>query len=140
MSTFVNLLDIVYPVGAVYMSQGSTSPATLFGGTWDKVTGGCLACAGTSGFAVNGSAGGSTTISVNQMPSHSHRSKASEVVFNLPNGTIRVGSGTGSSFYQDYMDTQNTGGGNHITLPTFLSTLGNELLKFTGGGLNVIFH
>lgn len=127
MSTFINLLDVVYPVGAVYMSQGSTSPATLFGGTWDKVTGGCLACAGTSGFAANGSTGGSTTISIDQMPKHSHRSKASEVVFNLPNGTIRVGSGTGSSFYQDYLDTQTTGGGQayypaHVSFNTWKRT------------------
>lgn len=28
------LLDRTYPVGAIYMSVSSTSPATLFGGTW----------------------------------------------------------------------------------------------------------
>lgn len=72
MSTFVNLLDIVYPVGSVYLANNSTSPATSFGGTWSAVTGGCLAAAGTTGFASVGSTGGSTTISVAQMPSHTH--------------------------------------------------------------------
>ena len=28
------LLDLVYPVGSVYISVNSVSPATLFGGTW----------------------------------------------------------------------------------------------------------
>lgn len=42
MSSFVNLLDVVYPVGSVYYSFSSTSPATLFGGTWDSISGSFL--------------------------------------------------------------------------------------------------
>lgn len=30
-----SLIDLVYPVGSFYMSSSSTSPATLFGGTWE---------------------------------------------------------------------------------------------------------
>ncbi len=29
-----DLLDMVYPIGSIYMSVNNTSPATLFGGTW----------------------------------------------------------------------------------------------------------
>ena len=29
------LLDLIYPIGAIYISATSTSPATLFGGTWE---------------------------------------------------------------------------------------------------------
>jgi len=29
-----NLLNLVYPVGSIFLSVNSTSPATLFGGTW----------------------------------------------------------------------------------------------------------
>lgn len=32
------LLDLTYPVGSLYMSKNSTSPSTLFGGTWERVT------------------------------------------------------------------------------------------------------
>lgn len=28
------LINLVYPVGSIYMSINSTSPQTLFGGTW----------------------------------------------------------------------------------------------------------
>lgn len=31
------LLDAIYPVGAVYLSVNSTSPASLFGGTWEAL-------------------------------------------------------------------------------------------------------
>jgi hypothetical protein len=30
-----SVLNAVYPVGAIYLSVNSTSPATLFGGTWE---------------------------------------------------------------------------------------------------------
>lgn len=33
------LLDLIYPIGAVYLSYVSTSPASLFGGTWTQMTG-----------------------------------------------------------------------------------------------------
>ena len=31
---FTNIVDIIYPIGTVYISFSSTSPATLFGETW----------------------------------------------------------------------------------------------------------
>lgn len=37
MSTFINLLEVVYPVGTIYQSWSSTSPATIFGGTWTQI-------------------------------------------------------------------------------------------------------
>lgn len=36
---YVNLGQVVYPVGSVYMSYTSTSPASLFGGNWAAITG-----------------------------------------------------------------------------------------------------
>lgn len=54
-----DLLDLVYPVGAIYISTASTSPATLFGGTWQRITGRFLLAA-TDG----GAAGGNSNASI----------------------------------------------------------------------------
>lgn len=39
MATWVNLMDIMYPIGSVYISYTNVSPATRFGGTWSAITG-----------------------------------------------------------------------------------------------------
>lgn len=69
---WVNILSIIYPVGAVYFSTVNTSPASLMGGTWSQLTGGMLGLVGSEGVAAAGSNGGSRTISIDQMPSHNH--------------------------------------------------------------------
>lgn len=68
---FINLLQAVYPVGAVYISTVNTSPSSLIGGTWTKVEGACLAAQG-DGYASVANYGGSLTISIEQMPAHHH--------------------------------------------------------------------
>lgn len=65
---YVNLGQIVYPVGAVYISANSTSPANLFGGSWTQITNATLRGATWVGY--NGS--DTHALSVNEMPSHSH--------------------------------------------------------------------
>lgn len=40
MSSFVNLLDVIYPIGSIYMSMDDgANPASTVGGTWTQVTG-----------------------------------------------------------------------------------------------------
>lgn len=39
MSNFVNLLDIIYPVGSIYTTTTENSPADSIGGTWVKIEG-----------------------------------------------------------------------------------------------------
>lgn len=39
MSNFVNLLDIVYPVGSVYITFSDVSPIESVGGSWEKIDG-----------------------------------------------------------------------------------------------------
>ena len=50
------LLDLVYPVGAVYMSVNAASPETLFGGEWERIEDTFLLAAG--GTYAPGSTGG----------------------------------------------------------------------------------
>ena len=65
-------LDEIYPVGSIYISVGSTSPATLFGGTWDKIEGKFL-LSSSSSYTLNSTGGEAThKLTVAEMPSHSH--------------------------------------------------------------------
>jgi hypothetical protein len=59
-----------YPVGSIYMSSNSTSPAYLFGGSWEQIYDKFLLAAGSSYYS--GQTGGQSkvTLSVNEMPSH----------------------------------------------------------------------
>lgn len=85
-----NLLDLVHPVGSVYISLDSTNPGTLFGGTWEQITGRFLLGTGTCApnsdetfgtikypniwNAGAGSTGGEDYhgLTVYEMPSHDH--------------------------------------------------------------------
>lgn len=64
------LLDMVYPVGSIYLSVSGTDPQTLFGGTWARLEDVFLLAAGTKHAA--GSTGGEEkhTLTVGEMPSH----------------------------------------------------------------------
>ena len=53
------LVNLIYPVGAIYMSTVNTSPATLFGGTWIQILDQFLLSAGNTYTA--GTTGGSAT-------------------------------------------------------------------------------
>lgn len=50
-------IDDIYPVGSIYMSVNSTSPATLFGGTWQRIKDTFLLASGDT--YTSGSTGGS---------------------------------------------------------------------------------
>lgn len=63
-----------YPVGAIYMSYVSTSPATLFGGTWSALGGRFLI--GADGTYTAGATGGEAmhALTISEIPSHRHDS------------------------------------------------------------------
>lgn len=66
------LSNILYPIGSIYLSINNTNPTNFFGGTWEQIKDRFLLSAGDTYTA--GSIGGETThtLTVNEMPSHSH--------------------------------------------------------------------
>ena len=97
-------LDKVYPVGSYYISDNNTNPANLFGGTWEKIEDKFLLASGTNTL---GSTGGNSSVSytpsgtvgnhtltVNEMPSHTHAQRARGGVGNL----AAAGSAVGAEF------------------------------------------
>lgn len=66
-----------HPVGCVYTSAVSTSPATLFGGTWTALDSVFLVAKGAAGtFSTPGATGGAETITLTAaqsgLPAHDH--------------------------------------------------------------------
>lgn len=68
MSNFVNLLDIIYSVGSIYISMSSISPIDIIGGTWAKIEDKFLY--GTDNISTGGE--NTHTLTISEMPSHSH--------------------------------------------------------------------
>lgn len=116
----------VYPVGSIYMSVSSTSPATLFGGTWEQLKDRFLLGAGNT--YTNGSTGGSTTnnhthnvttsgtvqshtLTINEIPSHSHY-YGSDQDYGGYNGSGTFQRG-GSNFRGNLSSSSTGGGGGH---------------------------
>lgn len=63
----LSIVDLIYPVGSIYMSVNSANPKTLFGGTWQQIKDRFLLSAGDTYTA--GSTGGSAKAT---LPSHTH--------------------------------------------------------------------
>lgn len=71
-SAVTDILNLVYPVGSIYMSVNSTSPATLFGGTWTQIKDTFLLAAGTNHAAASTGGAETVTLSTSNLPSHNH--------------------------------------------------------------------
>ena len=69
------ILKTVYPVGAIYMSVNSTDPGTLFGGTWARIQDTFLLAAGTTYVAAATGGSASHTLTIDELPAHTHGSK-----------------------------------------------------------------
>lgn len=127
-------IDTIYPVGSIYMSMNSTSPATLFGGSWTKIEN-CflLACSDTH---PQGETGGSETVTLSQsqMPAHSHPENMVFSEFGVRNVAREVdpeGQGfgkyyempsTGSAGKSRYLNTASVGGGQaHENMPPYFA-------------------
>ncbi len=67
-----NIWDKIYPVGSIYMSVNSTSPASLFGGTWEELKDKFLLGAGD--IYLSGATGGEAShiLTTAEMPQHQH--------------------------------------------------------------------
>ena len=65
--TQVSILNLIYPVGSIYMSVNKTDPGTLIGGTWERIKDRFLLSAGDT--YAGGTTGGSAKAT---LPSHTH--------------------------------------------------------------------
>lgn len=119
----LDLIDVIYPVGSIYMSVNSVNPATLFGGEWEQIKDKFLLSSGD--VYTNGSTGGEVThtLTVNEIPSHRHSRITQPQGYAEQDRTkhdiISPASGSANEVtkYTDY-----TGGGQaHNNMPPYLA-------------------
>lgn len=127
------LLDLIYPVGAIYISATNVNPSTILGGTWEQIQDKFLLACGST--YANGSTGGEAThtLTVSEIPSHRHeraRDLLNNQLLGEAGGTITNVAGltynTGKYAYTDTAHnnvvTDYTGGGQaHNNMPPYLA-------------------
>ena len=104
-----------YPVGAIYISAVSTSPASLFGGAWTQIKDRFLYSVGDTAFA--GQQGGeiSHTLTINEIPYHSHNTYADD-------NFCAYSTGNNNEWKQALVNAYNG------------TTISDKWIGFTGGG------
>lgn len=104
-----------WPVGSIYLAYNHTNPATLFGGTWARLSGGFL-WASQAGDTI-GQTGGEkeVTLTVAQLPKHSHGGTYTNA------GTSRTHAWLASNGSAMGYDTVEAGSGQaHNNMPPYI--------------------
>ena len=116
--TPATFLNIIYPIGSIYMSLTNTNPTNLFGGTWEQIKDTFLLSAGDNYSA--GSTGGEAehTLTVDEIPAHTHGFKVTTGKVQSGTNYARVASdGTAT----DNLITETGGGQPHNNMPPYLA-------------------
>ena len=123
-----DLLNMVYPVGSIYMSAVNVSPASFLGGTWQAIEQGRMLMAAGSSWQA-GTTGGAAyhTLTVAEMPAHDH--SATETAA----GGHTHSASTGSAGAHSHSGSTNNAG-NHYHTGT---TNGAGSHSHTRGSMNI---
>lgn len=132
----------IYPVGSIYMSVNSTSPASLFGGTWEQIKGRFLLGTGTPEANSDGTSPGSYDyglnikggeekhkLIVNEIASHTHVQQFYAKTLNNNAGTYAgavydtnvFGTTTGITFAENEKTLGAGGDQPHNNMPPYLA-------------------
>lgn len=120
------LLNLIYPVGSIYMSMNDVSPQTFFGGTWERLVNRFLIGAGST-YNVGAMDGYAThTLTVNELPEHRH-----DRIIYAGNGGWFVGDNTGLGGTHTATNIKSYNGYSNATTTTSASLWATNT---TGGG------
>ena len=123
------LLNLVYPVGTIYTSTVSTSPATLFGGTWSQITNRFLYA--TAGPSKQTGGEETHTLTLDEIPAHTHTGQAMiDAVFTFDYQNVPASSGQTGGYKAvkavqsdgaDISVASNGGGQSHNNMPPYMT-------------------
>lgn len=117
-------VNLLYPVGSIYISTNSKNPSNIFGGTWERIKGKMLVGVDEDddNFKQSSLTGGEKehTLTIDEIPSHSHPVKPGTNLQAATNGdSFMIGYG-GVYGSDSTRQTQNTGGGKpHNNMPPY---------------------
>lgn len=132
-------MNIIYPIGSIYMSVNNVSPSTLFGGIWEQIKDKFLLSCGDTYAAGTIDGEATHTLTTNEMPLHTHVQNAHSHAQNYytwynnsSDYDVRLASSSGGYYaisgtnnYATAATTavnQNTGGSQaHNNMPPYLA-------------------
>ena len=117
----IPLVDIIYPVGSIYMSVANVSPASFLGGTWQQIKDTFLLSAGDTYTA--GATGGEAThtLTETEMPSHRHMGMNNGAYNDYGASAVAAGYVLGDAAYASPNLIEYAGGGQaHNNMPPYL--------------------
>lgn len=133
-----NIVDLIYPVGSIYMSVGATNPQVLFGGTWEQLKDRFLIGAGNS--YTQGQSGGEAmhTLTESEMPSHTHGLSSSNAGSHNDDYTwvkpLGNNAGGGAVATGIVAEVSCSGLGSHRYVNSYGSAYGGQIVQSIGGG------
>lgn len=112
-----------YPVGSIYIAYNHTSPASLFGGTWTRITGRFLWGAGASETIGATSGEVSHTLTADELPSHRHELNSVGITRSTSSNAVEAArSAALSNLFDNTHYTAYTGGGAaHNNMPPYIN-------------------
>lgn len=122
-----DILDIIYPIGSIYITTINKDPKTYFGGNWESIPGDLYLLTTPVSQNIIGTGGSfytnDTAISVDQMPWHNH--------------LLGSGDGANGEFFGYAPETNPQGGWNHYYIKyagTSNTPVRTINVKHNGGG------
>ena len=113
------LLNFVRPVGSYYWSDDETSPEKLFGGTWTRIKDCFLLAAGDTYAAGKTGGEASHTLTVDEIPDHTHSYQYTGQSTVIGTDAIRLYDGNGQSNQYTGQQSSNCGGKAHNNMPPY---------------------
>ena len=115
-TTQAAVLLAAYPIGSIYTSVNATNPSSLFGGNWEAFGEGRMLLGAGGGYTAGDTDGSAThTLTISEMPAHSH-------TYTLENtrGSGSLGAGNGDSSFSTPNTSTVGSGAAHNNMPPYI--------------------
>ena len=127
-----SIMNVIYPVGSIYITATNTNPQSFLGGTWQQIASGRTLVGAGGGYnagATGGSESQNVTLSTANIPSHTH------TITDNAGGHIHTGTATTSTMKNHYHGAGNYNIGTNNGTFFAISTEKNFTMPTDGGSI-----